>query len=130
MNETGQEFEFNPEQDKLIGALAGKMRGVGQFFMFLGVLLLLHGFLQIREGGIGAIISGLIYLGIGNWTVNASAAFRVIVDTKGSDMRLLMDALENLKKVYSLMYILILVGLLAVLVFLFLALYLVWMTRA
>src|SRR5438045_3297930 len=110
MTDPQPEYEFNTEQNRLIGELASKMRLVGQFFLVLGVLAALLGLAQLREGGVGTIVSGILYALLGNWTIRAAAAFRVIVDTEGSDIRLLMDALVNLRKIYSLMYWLIMIA--------------------
>jgi hypothetical protein len=65
---------------------------------------------------IGSAVNGLIYLMIGAWTRSAAGSFRLIVDTRGSDISHLMDALSSLNKMYTLVYTLILVGLLFLIV--------------
>jgi hypothetical protein len=64
----------------------------------------------------GNAINGLLYLLIGVWTRNAAGSFRLIVETKGTDISLLMSALSALNKMYTLVYTLIMVGLLVLLV--------------
>lgn len=118
------QYEFSPEQNKLIADLAAMMRGVGQMTMLLGVIMLLgalttmllNGLDHLRTVGIGFVIPGLIFFFLGNWTINAAVAFHVIVDTKGSNIQLLMDALANLRKVYTLIFWLVVIGLLALVV--------------
>jgi hypothetical protein len=73
-----------------------------------------------------AISSGvnfLIYLLLGMWTQSAASSFRKIVDTTGSDVSHLMDALSSLNKMYGLVRTLIIIGLLVLLVAICLAIY-------
>jgi hypothetical protein len=46
------------------------------------------------------------------WTRSAGRSFQQVVDTTGSDVRHLMDALAELNKMYALIYTLIAIGLL------------------
>jgi len=57
-------------------------------------------------------INGLLYLLMGMWTRSAARSFQQVVDTTGRDIRHLMDALSELNKMYSLVYTLIVIGLL------------------
>jgi len=57
-------------------------------------------------------VNGLLYLLLGVWTRSAAGSFKKIVDTKGSDISHLMEALSSLNKMYSLIYTLIIFGLL------------------
>jgi hypothetical protein len=68
------------------------------------------------------VVSGLINVLIGNWTFGASRSFRRIVDTKGNDIGVLMDGFATLHKVYSLLYTLMLLGVVAFLLMLIAAL--------
>jgi hypothetical protein len=72
---------------------------------------------------IAALVNGLIYLLIGVWTRSSAGSFQKIVDTQGHDISHLMDALGSLNKMYTLIYTLILIGLLTLLVLLGLFLY-------
>jgi hypothetical protein len=47
------------------------------------------------------------YLALGSWTNNAARAFERIVTTRGRDIEHLMKALENLRKMYGLLSLLV-----------------------
>ena len=72
---------------------------------------------------IGTGIAGLFYLLLGIWTRSAAKSFRKIVDTRGNDIGHLMNGLLSLHQMYSLLYTLLLLVLLAGLVSLGLTLY-------
>jgi hypothetical protein len=61
---------------------------------------------------ISSAVNGLLYLLMGVWTRSAARSFQQVVDTTGSDIRHLMDALSALNKMYTLIYTLIVIGLL------------------
>ncbi|MCI0461452.1 MAG: hypothetical protein L0Z62_31260 [Gemmataceae bacterium] len=148
-----REYEFNQEQNSLIGALAGRMRGVGLFLIVIAILNFLVAALVIlviyrsklpqnyvdaviKAAGeaaktdvqaqmanlppdnhlwgiaIGSGVNFLLYLLIGMWTRQAARSFQQIVATRGNDITLLMSALSALNKMYTLVYTLILIGLL------------------
>jgi hypothetical protein len=136
-------YEFTEAQNREIGGLARKMRLVGLVAVILGVVNLILGLLlliyafrdqlpaealrripedtlkqlappsQLWAVVLQAVASGLIFLLIGLWTRSAAAEFRQIVDTSGRDIGHLMSALGSLHKMYSLLYTLIIVGILA-----------------
>jgi hypothetical protein len=60
-------------------------------------------------------VNGLLYLLIGVWTQSASGSFKKIVTTQGSDIHHLMGALSSLNKMYTLVYSIIVIGLLLLL---------------
>ena len=62
---------------------------------------------------IGTGASGLFYLLLGIWTRSASHSFRNIVDTRGNDISHLMQGLGALHQMYSLLYTLLVLVLLA-----------------
>jgi hypothetical protein len=64
---------------------------------------------------ISSAANGLLYLLMGLWTRSASRSFQQVVDTTGRDIRHLMDALSSLNKMYTLIYTLIVIGLLVLL---------------
>jgi hypothetical protein len=68
-------------------------------------------------------VVGLFYLMLGTWTRSAATSFKKIVDTQGQDISFLMKALDSLHSMYSLVYTLLMVVLIAGLIFLGLALY-------
>ena len=59
---------------------------------------------------IQAVLVGLamlFYLALGTWTRKAAQAFEDIVRTEGHDIDHLMDALDNLRKLYGLLSLLV-----------------------
>ena len=119
-----QPYEFNNTQNQLIRELSQKMRFVSYFLIALGVLLILAGILSWRAGGLNGIIQGIVQLIVGIWTAKAAASFQLIVKTQGSDIENLMNALGELRKLYTLQYwvfiialILVVVGIVAALFF-------------
>jgi hypothetical protein len=137
------QYEFTEVQNREIGILARKMRLVGLVAVLLGMVQLLLGILlliyafrdqlpadvlrripedtlkrltppsQLWALVLQASTSGLIFLLIGMWTRSAAGEFKKIVNTTGSDIGHLMSALSSLHKMYSLLYTLIIVGILA-----------------
>jgi hypothetical protein len=103
-----QQYEFNPSQNELISDLATKMRFVAYFSVAFGVLSAITGLIQFD---VAVLIQGTIAIIIGIWTVKAASSFKKIVDTKGNDIELLMGALSELRKLYSLEYWLLIIGL-------------------
>ncbi|WP_013323712.1 hypothetical protein [Gloeothece verrucosa] len=107
-------YEFNTTEEKLIGDLAGKMKFVSYFFMAVGVVQAFAGILHLTSATLdppSIIISGLINLAIGIWTYKAASSFSLVAKTRGHDLENLMDALKQLKKLYSLQYWLLIVAL-------------------
>jgi hypothetical protein len=94
------QYEFTDQENVLVNDLAQKMKYVGIFGIILGVVEILSSFF----GEKGGIISGVISIIVGVWTINASKFFQKIVDTTGTDMSNLMSALTELKKLYGLQY--------------------------
>jgi hypothetical protein len=136
-------YEFTETQNRGIGSLARKMRLVGLVAvvlgaveLILGLLLLIYAFRdqlpaevlrripedalkqlpppsQLWAVVVQAATSALIFLLIGMWTRSAAREFQQIVDTRGQDISHLMNALGSLHKMYSLLYTIIVVGILA-----------------
>lgn len=106
-----QSYEFNNAQNQLIRELSEKMRFVSYFLIGLGILVAIAGILVITRGGLGNIIQGIIQIIIGFWTNKAASAFKQIVNTQGNDIENLIDALGELRKLYTLQYWLYIVAL-------------------
>ncbi len=151
--DTHTRYEFTREQNELIGDLAGKMRLVGLIGVVLGILNLLSALLlllfvfqdrlpadmlqripeEVRKqmpptaylwGYLLQVAAvGLIFLLLGVWTRSSASSFHQIVDTSGRDISHLMEALDSLRRMYALLYSLIVVTLLVFLVGLGLQLY-------
>lgn len=75
-------------------------------------------------------LAGLFMLLVGIWTQQAGAGFAGIVNTKGQDIRRLMDALGALHNKYSLMYTLLVTAAIFSLISLAFTLYHLWSGRA
>ena len=99
-----QGYEFTSTQDRLISELSNKMRFVSYVLIVIGALLIFAGLVSINQGGFGSVIYGIVQLLVGVWTNKAAASFRKIADTQGSDISNLMDALAELRKLYTLQY--------------------------
>ncbi|ACK73183.1 hypothetical protein PCC7424_4826 [Gloeothece citriformis PCC 7424] len=105
-------YEFSSTQERLIGDLAGKMKFVSYFFIAVGIIQIIAGFLQITYvEGISSIINGIIYLFIGWWTYRSGSSFGSVAKTRGHDIENLMDALKQLKNLYTLLFWLLIIAL-------------------
>lgn len=107
-------YEFTMAQDEVIRALSKKMNFVGYFYIVASVLVGLAGLgFMFVNAWIGLFYMILLTpeLLIGLWTLNAGKSFRLVVDTKGHDIQYLMQALGSLRKLYTLMFWLLIIGL-------------------
>lgn len=106
-------YEFGESQNQLIKDLASKMQFVGYFLIVTGVLVGVGAILTLLDGGSGAfggLIQAIAQIVIGVWTKNASDAFGRIVTTQGNDIENLMNALAELRKLYTLQYWLLIIA--------------------
>lgn len=94
-------YEFTPDQNALIARLASKMLFVGLFALGLGIAAIVVG--AVRRD-VSIIFSGSLYAVIGLWTERSGRSFRFIALTKGQDIRHLMHALEDLRRLYTLQF--------------------------
>jgi hypothetical protein len=106
-------YEFTFAQDEVIRSLAGKMKFVGVFYVLASAIVGLAGLASLFF----APVIGVIYmvlltpeLLIGIWTINAANSFRLIVDTRGHDIPHLMHALTSLRKLYNLIFWLLIIS--------------------
>jgi hypothetical protein len=110
----GPGFEFNPMQEEIIRSLSKKMNFVAYFYLVASALVGLAGlgfmFINFFIGFFYLILLTPELL-IGIWTLNAGKSFRLIVDTKGQDIPHLMVALNSLRKLYTLMFWILIIGL-------------------
>lgn len=109
-----EHYEFTENQNALIGDLAKKMGLVGAVLVAFGLVALVFGVValfRLPAAGTAQVIQGVIYLLLGFWTYQASGSFRTIVSTAGRDVGHLMDGLNSLQKMYTLMYWVIIVAL-------------------
>lgn len=105
-----QRYEFGPGQNELIDGLAKKMSWVAWFLLALAVIGAIIGVMTLRDQGLGNILQGVLLIIVAVWTRRAAAAFQRIVQTEGSDISNLMDALGELKKLYTLQFWLLLIA--------------------
>lgn len=108
-------YEFTGDQERTIADLSGKMGFVGAFLLALTVIGLIRVIVAAIRGNFDAIgaINTLLFGCIAIWTITASGAFAEVVTTVGRDVTHLMDALESLRKMYSLLYWLLVAAILA-----------------
>jgi hypothetical protein len=78
--------------------LVGVLYGVGLIVSVVRSFHDPHYLLQATLVGLAM----LFYLALGTWTNKSARAFAEIVTTQGRDIDHLMDALENLRKMYGL----------------------------
>jgi hypothetical protein len=109
-----KQYEFKPGENRIIGQLASKMHFVGLFLLAMGLLVIAIGVVVVFH--IGPIISGTLACVVGLWTQRASTSLQSVVQTEGNDMSHLMDALDDLRKLYSLQYWLLVLGMLLAMV--------------
>jgi hypothetical protein len=143
---SGPQYEFTQDQNKVLTDLAAKMRMVGMFLILVALVSFLmtaallafifrdrlppdvvqkipqdaYKYLppsnQLWGIAIYSGVAGLIFLMFGAWTRFAASGFQKIVDTTGNDIDHLMNALHSLRRMYALLYTLILVGLVLLIV--------------
>jgi hypothetical protein len=94
-------YEFSERENVLIAGLASRMRFVGLLAFATGALVVVLGALRIDPLW---IFSGAFSTLIGLWTHRASVSFRDVVQTEGHDIPHLMQALEDLRKLYTLQF--------------------------
>lgn len=106
------QHEFDSQQNQVISNLANALRWVAAPLFFLGVLYSLAAILSVvqavrtPEHWFAAIYIGLIALlvaSLARWTKQAADAFQRVVSTSGRDIVHLMEALDNLRKKYTLL---------------------------
>ncbi len=98
-------YEFGPAQETVIRDLARSMQFVGTVSVVLAVVMWLIGIATMFMGnpaGIAQIIQGVLLVFIGAWTRSSAKSFQLVVDTKGSDIPNLMNALGELRRLYNL----------------------------
>jgi len=103
-----KQYEFKPQENKIIGELAAKMHFVGLFLLASGLLVIGIGVIVHHYG---PITSGTFFCVVGLWTQRASMSLKSVVYTEGNDISHLISALEDLRKLYSLQFWLLILGL-------------------
>jgi hypothetical protein len=111
---TGAPYEFNTEQNRLMGTLGNCMAWMGIFLIVVGALGALIGIWQLIHGRASApivLIQATLQLMMGFWTRAAAVQFTQVAATTGADIQHLMGALGELRRIYSLQKIVIIMAL-------------------
>ncbi len=105
------DYEFDSNQNSIFSGLASAMRFVGTTSIVLGLVF----FLGVLGGDvfkiISALVQGALSLVVGLWLRKAASSIDHIVTTEGNDVSNLMAAMVELRKVYRLQRVLIIVAL-------------------
>lgn len=117
---TDRGYEFSDDENVQLSGLASVMTFVSRFQLLLGFVLVGAGLLMVNDSSWGVVIAlvsqGAFNLAVALWVIRGARAFEHVVDTEGEDIPHLMSALGELRKVFNLQRIMILVALLAALV--------------
>ena len=114
-------YEFTPDQEQVIGDLAGKMRFVGGLLLLLSLFIVgqvIHMAARLGLFDVYGTLNAIVFGLLGYWTLSAAGGFSEVVRTVGWDVPHLMDALRSLRKMYALLYYLLAAALIASLVLL------------
>jgi hypothetical protein len=130
-----KQYEFTPEQDRVIGQLGRDMAWVAAPMVVIGALYiataLIHAVRAFSEPRDWVAVffiglAGLLILALGTWTSAAGIAFRRVAETTGRDISHLMAALTSLGRSFSVQsaivkvyVIFVAIGLIAALISLF-----------
>lgn len=112
-----REFEFDEAQNGIFRELGNTMTFVGTALMLFGAIAGLGGLVTLAtkgDAGLGGLVQGAAYVAIGLWTRRAAAAIGRIAATQGRDIAYLMEAMTELKRVYTLQRALIVIGIIFV----------------
>jgi hypothetical protein len=109
------DYEFSAEQDRIVGQLSNSLRWMSAPLVSLGFLILIellmyaiwlyqhHAWDNLQLVALPLFLLGmaLLFISMGAWTGRAGLAFRRIVETRGSDIRHLMDGLAGLDQIFG-----------------------------
>jgi hypothetical protein len=101
-----QEFEFTAAQNETMQVLSHRMRWVGGFQIISGIGVIVAGIVVFARGheGYALLLTGILLLVIGFYTISASKSFSDIVQTVGADITHLMEAVHTLKTLYNIQF--------------------------
>jgi hypothetical protein len=97
-------YEFTMAQNATIKVLADRMKFIGVLYLACAVFVAFAGIDFLLCASLMSIgfFSMVAFFGfIGWWTYKGSVSLQAIVQTKGNDVMHLMDALEDLRKIYN-----------------------------
>ena len=107
-------YEFSYSENSIIGNLGSKMSFVGLFMLGIGLFLFVSviiRWVQSHHLEVALLFLTLLLIVVGIWTHRAGREFRRVAETQGKDISHLMGALENLLKLYTLLYLLFFIAL-------------------
>lgn len=107
------QYEFNAHQNSIIRAMAVKMKYVGFIYVFAGGLMALVSVVALFMKpwfGVFYLCVFAPQLLIGIWNIRASNSFGFVVTTAGNDIQHLMNAIVSLRKLYTLMFWVMILG--------------------
>jgi hypothetical protein len=110
-------YEFTAQQNLTIDVLAKRMKFIGILNLIFGGFMALGGILILFKTpiqGFVAFAEVAFFVLMGLWNYRGAASFQLIVQTQGKDIAHLMNALEELRKIYNLQYWLMIVMLVLV----------------
>jgi hypothetical protein len=113
-NKSGQDYEFNDGENKIISELASAMNFIGVVIIVLGVITSIIGLMELGTPnnagkGIISLLQAVLYTVIGTMTMGVAGHFSQVVKTEGNDINFLMQALDKLRGMYVLQKIVIII---------------------
>ncbi len=108
------QYEFTYSDNSIIGNLGSKMSFVGLFMLGIGLFFfasVIIRWVQSHHLEVALLFLTLLFIVVGIWTHRAGREFRSVAESHGKDISHLMGALENLLKLYTLLYLLFFIGL-------------------
>lgn len=97
-------YELTKAQNATIQVLADRMKFIGVLYLACAVIAAFAGIDFLLSTSLMSIgfFSMVAFFGfIGWWTYKGSVSLQAIVKTKGNDVMRLMDAFEDLRKIYN-----------------------------
>src|SRR5271157_5059231 len=107
-------YEFSYSDNLIIGNLGSKMSFVGLFMLGIGLFFFVSviiRWVQSHHLEVALLFLTLLLIVVGIWTHRAGREFRSVAEAQGKDISHLMGALENLHKLYTLLYVLFFIAL-------------------
>ncbi|WP_165219734.1 hypothetical protein [Aquisphaera insulae] len=108
------EYEFSYSDNATILDLGSKMSFVGIFMLGIGLFFFgteIVRWVQTRILEVGTLFLSLLFMVVGIWTHRAGREFLAVARTEGNDVTHLMSALSNLRRFYTLLYLIFFVAL-------------------
>jgi len=113
MAETSQsEYEFSPAHNTVMSEFSSAIVMVSIGTILLGSITILLGLGHVTRGTwqpLFEVGGGVVGLAIGFWLMNGAHALDLVVKTEGSDVTHLMSALAQLRRIFRLQALLMLV---------------------